>query len=142
MQLASWIWADLDLNLSDGRYLYEPHGSDYIPLAPRISSQGGINFLHPSGIEGALRYRYVGDRPANENNSVVASGYFIGNIVLAYRFNGFRIFAQLENVLNSQWNEAQFDTESRLYHEISPVSELHLTPGNPMNVQAGISFEF
>jgi hypothetical protein len=141
-QLAKWIWADLDLNLSDGRYLHEPEGADYIPLAPRISSQGGLNFQHPSGIEGAIRYRFVGDRPANEDNSVVASGYFIGNIILAYRLNGFRIFTQVENVLNATWNEAQFDTESRLYNEILPVSELHFTPGNPFNLQAGISYHF
>ena len=142
LQLAKWIWADLDLNLSDGRYLHEPEGADYIPLAPRVSSQGGLNFQHPSGIEGSVRYRYVGDRPANEDNSVVAKGHFIGNIILAYRYQGFKIFTQIENVLNATWNEAQFDTESRLYNETLPVSELHFTPGNPFNLQAGVSYQF
>jgi len=142
LQFAKWIWADFDLNLSDGRYVNEPEGADYIPLAPRISSQGGINFIHTSGIEGAVRYRLVGDRPANEDNSVQAKGYFIGNIILAYRFLGFKIFTELDNVLNSTWNEAQFDTESRLFDEPSPVSELHFTPGNPRNIQVGISYEF
>lgn len=142
LQLAKWAWADLDLNLSDGRYVNEVDGADYIPLAPRVSSQGGVNFQHPSGIEGALRYRFIGDRPANEDNSVVAAGYFIGNVVLAYRIQGFRIFAQLENLLNTEWNEAQFDTESRLFHETTSYSEIHFTPGNPLNIQAGVSFEF
>ena len=142
LQLARWIWADFDLNLSNGRYLQEPEEANYIPLAPRVSSQGGINLQHPSGFEGALRYRYLGDRPANEENSVVARGYFIGNVILAYRIKGFRIFAQLENILNTQWNEAQFDTQSRLFNETVPVSEIHFTPGNPLNVQAGISLEF
>lgn len=142
LQLAKWAWADFDLNLSDGRYVNEVEGADYIPLAPRVSSQGGVNFQHPSGIEGALRYRYIGDRPANEDNSVVATGYFIGNVVLAYRIHGFRIFAQLENLLNTEWNEAQFDTESRLFHETASYSEIHFTPGNPLNIQAGVSFEF
>lgn len=142
LQLARWIWADVDLNLSDGRYLNEPDEKNYIALAPRVSSQGGVNFQHPSGIEGALRYRYLGDRPANEDNSVVAQGYFIGNAVLAYRIKGLRIFAQLENMLNAEWSEAQFDTESRLFNEGAPVSEIHFTPGNPLNVQAGISLEF
>jgi outer membrane receptor protein involved in Fe transport len=66
----------------------------------------------------------------------------LGNIILAYRFQGFRVFAQLENLLNAAWNEAQFDTESRLYNEPAPLSELHFTPGNPRNIQAGISLEF
>jgi len=142
LQLAKWMWADVDLNLSDGRYVDEPEGANYIALAPRLSSQGGINFQHPSGLEGAFRYRLIGDRPANEDNSVVARGYFIGNVILAYRMQGFRIFAQLENMLNTEWKEAQFDTESRLYNERASVSEIHFTPGNPINVQAGISLEF
>lgn len=142
LQLARWIWADLDLNLSDGRYLNEPDGANYIPLAPRITSQGGINLMHPSGIDSSIRFRHVGDRPANEDNSVTASGHFLTNIIVGYSFRGFRIFGQLENLLNETWNEAQFDTESRLYHEPLSVSELHFTPGNPINFQAGISFEF
>jgi outer membrane receptor protein involved in Fe transport len=142
MQLASWIWADIDLNLSDGRYINEPADANYIPLAPRITSQGGVNFLHPAGFEAALRYRYLGDRPANEDNSVVALGHFLNNIILAYKFNGFRIFTQLENLFNITWNEAQFDTESRLFFETAAVSELHFTPGNPINVQVGVSYEF
>jgi len=142
LQLTNWIWADLDVNLADGRYLAEPDGANYIPLAPRFTSQGGVSILHPVGIEGALRYRYVGDRPANEDNSVVASGHFITSAVLAYRHKGFRIYIQGENLLNVDWNEAQFDTESRLFAEPAPVSELHYTPGIPFSLQAGISYEF
>lgn len=142
VQVANWIWADLDVNLSDGRYLNEPEGANYISLAPRLSMQGGINFLSELGLEGALRFRYIGDRPANEDNSVTASGYFLANLILAYRIHGFRFFIQGENLLNTEWNEAQFDTESRLYYETQSVSEIHFTPGNPFNVQLGVSFEF
>jgi len=62
--------------------------------------------------------------------------------MLGYRFGKFRVFAQVENLLNIEWNEAQFDTESRLFFEAEPVSELHYTPGNPFNLQAGISYSF
>ena len=117
MQFSDWIWGDLDLNFADARYIGETEGSDYVPLAPRLTSQGGINFLHPSGFDGGLRYRYLADRPANEDNSVIAIGHFLANIVLGYRFNSFRVFGQLENLLNADWNEAQFDTESRLFDE-------------------------
>ncbi len=142
LQITNWMWADADLNLADGRYTGEPEGANYIPLAPRFTSQGGVNFQHRSGFDGAIRYRYMADRPANEDNSVVATGLFLGNIVIGYRFRGFRIFGQIENLFNVEWNEAQFDTESRLYDEPVPVSELHYTPGNPFNIQAGLMFEF
>ena len=142
LQLAKWIWADVDVNFADGIYLNEPSGENYIPLAPRLTSQGGINMKHPSGFDASLRYRYIGDRPANEDNSVKALGHFIGNLILSYRIKGIRIFGELENILNQDWNEAQFDTESRLFNEAVSVSELHFTPGNPVNFQLGLSYEF
>jgi outer membrane receptor for Fe3+-dicitrate len=142
LQITKWIWGDLDVNFADGRYIDEDEGNNYIPLAPRLTSQGGLNFLHKSGIEGAIRFRYVGDRPANEDNSVVAYGHFLTNLIFGYQYTRFKIFCQLENVFNTEWNEAQFDTESRLYDESFPVSELHFTPGNPINFQLGVSYEF
>ncbi len=142
MQLTGWLWADLDLNLADGRYIGLDSGSDYIPLAPRITSQGGLNLLHPGGLEAAIRYRYIADRPANENNTVVARGSFIAHLMFAYRIRKIKVFGQLENITNTEWNEAQFDTESRLFHEATSISELHFTPGNPFNFCVGISFIF
>jgi outer membrane receptor protein involved in Fe transport len=142
LQFTQWLWADADFNFADGRYVNEPDDANYVPLAPRITSQGGVNLIHPNGFEGSVRYRYLADRPANEDNTVIAIGHFLGNVVLGYRFRGIRVFVQFENIFNTDWNEAQFDTESRLFNEATSVSELHFTPGNPFNVQAGISYEF
>jgi outer membrane receptor protein involved in Fe transport len=141
-QLNPWIWADVDVNLADGKYLDEPGGADHIPLAPRLTSQGGLVFLHPGGFEGALRYRHVGDRPANEDQSIVAKGHTLIQLSIAYRSGGFLIFGQIENLTARDWNEAQFDTESRLQHEPGGISELHFTPGNPFNFQLGVAYEF
>lgn len=142
IQLAKWIWADLDLNLANGKYVNEPDGMNHIPLAPKLTSQGGLNFKHKKGFDGAIRFRFVGDRPANESNTVVAKGYFLNNLILGYHLGNFYLNSQIENVFNTQWNEAQFDTESRLKNELNPISEIHFTPGNPLNIQFGISYEF
>ncbi|MDE0043585.1 MAG: hypothetical protein OXT74_16215, partial [Candidatus Poribacteria bacterium] len=61
---------------------------------------------------------------------------------LSYTLGAFKYFVTVENHFNADWNEAQFDTESRLATEKEPVSEIHFTPGNPMNVQAGVAYEF
>ncbi len=142
MQITPWLWADADLNLANGIYVNEPEGANDIPLAPRVTSTGGLTAILQNGFEGALRYRYVGGRPANETNTVRAEGYFITNLMLAYMFKSVKVFGSFENLFNSKWNEAQFDTESRLYWETRPVSEINFTPGNPFNVQLGISVEF
>ena len=47
-----------------------------------------------------------------------------------------------ENILNREWREAQFDTESRLRFEQDPVSEIHYTPGTPASVKGSIIFNF
>ena len=141
-QLLDWLWADLDLTLSDGRLTDEPTGADHIPLAPNLSSQGGLTVRHPDGIEGSLRFRHVGDRPANEDDSVTALGYTIVDVSAGYRLGRYLVHASLENLFDSEWNEAQFDTESRLLGETPPVSGLHFTPGNPLGVRLGLSYLF
>ncbi len=142
LQLLPWLWADADINLSRGQFVDEPAGADDIPLAPRLTSTGGVTAIHPAGFEASLRYRHVGDRPANEFDTVAAEGYSLVNLSLGYRFGRMKVFANIENLLNTEWNEAQFDTESRLRNETEPVSEIHFTPGNPRNVQVGVSVGF
>jgi hypothetical protein len=141
-QIYNWFWLDADLNLSHGEFVNEPDGANDIPLAPRVTSTGGLTAFHPPGWDGTIRYRYVGDRPANEFNTVTAYGYTVFTMTLGYRFGPVRVFAHLENILDEEWNEAQFDTESRLFDEPTSVSELHFTPGNPQNVRVGIEYRF
>jgi outer membrane receptor protein involved in Fe transport len=138
----SWLSADADLSLSRGLMRDEPADADAIPLAPRITSTGGLTALHPRGYEGSLRYVHVGDRPANEDGSVTAQGYTLLNLLGAYRLGRFRFNLMVENLLDTDWNEAQFDTESRLPGELFPVSELHFTPGNPRNLRVGVALLF
>ncbi|MYG00134.1 TonB-dependent receptor plug domain-containing protein [Candidatus Poribacteria bacterium] len=141
-QILSWLWVDADVNLSQGKYVDEPADANQIPLAPRITSTGGVTAMHPSGWDVSLRYRYIGDRPANEDGSLTAEGYTLVNLGISYTYVPFKYFVTVENLFDVDWNEAQFDTESRLRNETDPVSEIHFTPGNPLNLQAGISFQF
>jgi outer membrane receptor protein involved in Fe transport len=84
----------------------------------------------------------VGDRPANEENTVVAKGYTLFDATIGYSFSNYRVQLTAENLFNVEWNEAQFDTESRLFNEVSPVSELHFTPGTPFNLKMKVEYHF
>lgn len=139
-QLLPWLWADADVTLSQGQLTDEPSAADEIPLAPRVSSQGGLTARHDTGWDASLRYRFVGDRPANENDTVTAEGHFLLGLDAAYRFDNWRLHVGIDNLLDREWNEAQFDTESRLIDETQPVSELHFTPGAPRSVRVGVSY--
>jgi hypothetical protein len=49
----------------------------------------------------------------NEDNSIVAKGYAIADLILIMNIKVSFLY-QLENLLNTKWNETQFATESRL----------------------------
>ncbi len=143
-QFNRWLWADLDLNYAKGKFIDEPEAANRIPLAPVFTSVGGMSVKLANGISGRLGYRYLDDRPANEDNSVIAKGYFVMDAVLNYSINSkYEIGLSIQNLLDNQtWNEAQFDTESRLKFESNPVSELNFTPGTPFNIKGNFSIYF
>ena len=95
-----------------------------------------------NGFNGTLRYRYIGDRAANEDNSVIAKGYFLADAVVNYTQRKFEVGLSAENIFDVDWNEAQFDTESRLIDEPESVSEIHFTPGTPLFLKLKVSFFF
>ncbi|NNE34259.1 MAG: TonB-dependent receptor, partial [Rhodothermales bacterium] len=140
--LKPWLTADADLNLSRGYFVDEPDNANDIPLAPTVTSTGGLTAMHPDGFQAGFRYIHIGDRPANEDGSVTAEGFTLLNLFASHAFGHLRASVTLENILNIDWNEAQFDTESRLQNEVSSVSELHFTPGNPRNIRLGLSYLF
>lgn len=126
----NWF-ADFNLSLAKPRSLGVSSDENLIPLAPKLVSTGGITYRKESGFNGSLRYRLMGDRPANEDNSVVAKGYFVWDGTLNYTSKNWELGISIQNIFNVKWKETQFDTESRLYNETSPVSEIHFTPGTP-----------
>lgn len=141
-QVAKKLFADIDVNAVQGRIQDVPEGEDLIPLAPNFTTIGGLAYKQDKGLNASLRYRYIADRPANEGNTVVAEGYFLLDAVASYRLKNLEIGVSAENLLDVDWNQAQFDTESRLSDEAEPVSELHFTPGTPFFLKGIVSYRF
>jgi hypothetical protein len=141
-QPVPWLYADVDLNYSHGRSVEEPKGQNYLPLAPLFTSIGGITVKTKPGINTSLRYRYMGNRPANEDYGVVAKGYFVTDAFVNYSKSKYEIGLSIQNLFNIKWKETQFDTESRLKNEPVPVSEIHFTPGTPFCAKLGFTYLF
>lgn len=141
-QVLPWLFTDVDFNLTNPKAVGEPEGEDYLPLAPTQTSIGGLSWKLQNGFNGSLRYRYIKDRAANEDNTVVADGYFLSDLVFNYTQKKYEIGFSIENIFNAEWKEAQFDTESRLFDEPAPVSEIHYTPGIPFFAKARVTFFF
>ena len=136
------LFIDIDLNYAHGRYTDEVKGQDYIPLAPIWSSTGGIMYKNKKGLNGGLRYRYLSDRPAIEDYSLTATGYFITDAVLNYTKPRYEIGLHINNLLNTKWKETQFATETRLQNETNSVTEIAFTPGTKFLALLGVSYFF
>lgn len=140
--VTDYLFLDADLNYTHAENIGAGEEETYIPLAAKWTSIGGITLDTDFGLTASLRYRYMGDRPANTDGSVIAQGYFVNDATIRYNAGKWYAGVEVQNVFNVAWNEAQFETESRLYHEPVPVSELHFTPGTPLFMRGSFGIAF
>jgi outer membrane receptor protein involved in Fe transport len=142
-QLNNYLFLDFDANYAFARSVDAPSGQDYIPLAPKFTSTGGISFKNFKHFSGNINYRFMGDRAANEDNSVIAKGYLVSDLSLNYQLNkNFQVGVVVNNLFNTKWNETQFLTESQLQNETQSVEEIHFTPGTPFFAKIKMSYSF
>ena len=140
-QFNKYFFADADINLIKPRYREHAEGNNYIPLAPTMTSTGGLTYNGTNNFSGSIRYRYLHDRAANEDYSLTADGYMLLDAVLSYTLKKLEFKLTVENLMNVDWKEAQFETESKLRNEAEPVSEIHFTPGTPFFVKLGVMYK-
>ena len=141
-QFNDWLYLDTDATFTKARSLEAEDGEDYIPLAPDFTWAGGLTVNDLNGFSGGIRYRYIDDRPANEDNSIVAEGYFVTDFNVNYNFDSITLGLAIENIFDVEWNETQFATESRLQNEAQSVEEIHFTPGTPFFIKGSIRYTF
>ncbi|MEC4048686.1 TonB-dependent receptor plug domain-containing protein [Flavobacterium sp. SUN046] len=141
-QLANWLFWNTDFTYTHARAIDEPTGNDYLPLAPVSTLVNGISVKNLNNFSGSLRTRFLGDRPANEDNSVIAKGYVITDFSVNYQFKKVLIGINIDNIFNTKWKETQFLTESRLQNETESVEEIHYTAGTPFNARLLLKYSF
>jgi len=137
----SLFW-NFDINYTYARSVDEKEGQDYIPLAPDLTMVSTLSYKHTSGIYGSANIRYIKDRPANEDNSIIAEGYAVVDFNAGYKIRNIDFGFQIQNLLNTEWNETQFATESRLQNEVLPIEEIHFTPGTPFFLKGFLQYNF
>jgi outer membrane cobalamin receptor len=140
--VTKWLYLDADVNYTYARARDEAKGKDFVPLAAQFTSVGGLTFKPVKNLSTGIRYRYMGDRPANEDNSVIAKGYTVCDFIVNYARPKYELGVQVQNLFNTEWNEAQFDTETKLRYESAPVSEICFTPGTPFFIKLTAAYKF
>lgn len=186
-QFTDWLFADYDLTFADPKFrsevcvpdLASPTGEDCgtdIPLAPRLVMNGGLTAEFTdgwaSGLGAALRFRYLGSRPANEQDTLTAQGWTLLDLLLRYRWRNVEASLALTNLTDAAWREAQF-AESTCVNQgagfdydsppgtgqrcpvqgsrpyMAPmgtyadgIDGVSFTPGNPFGVRGGLQVFF
>lgn len=141
-QLIDWLFFDTDINYSLGRFVDEPQGATYIPLAPEWTSTGGFTINSIRNWSGSIRYRFMNDRPADESNSVTALGYAVFDTNINYTYRNWTFGLSAENLFNTEWNEAQFAGDYRVSQTSGPEYGLTFTPGTPFYLKGSVGFQF
>jgi opacity protein-like surface antigen len=130
-QFNKWLFASFDINICKARSLDASKGSNYLPLAVPLSGTGGLDFKFTDGFNGGLSYRYMKNRPANEDNTLIAQGYFVTDLTCNYTKRKYEVGLEIQNLFNTKWREAQFEVTSRLKNEPAAVDDISFTPGTP-----------
>jgi hypothetical protein len=130
-EFTKWLYADFDLVLCRARDAQAAKGENYIPLSVPLYSNGGLYVKLPNGLNGGLSYRYMKDRPANGDNSLVAKGYFLADLSANYTKRKYEVGLEIQNLFNTSWRDAQYEVGSRLKNEPAPVDDISFTPGMP-----------
>lgn len=135
------LYVQADYTYSHARMVHEPAGQNYIPLAPAHTFLGAVTYER-KGWAASLRGRWLGNRPANEDYSLTAKGYFITDLNLQYTWKRLTVGAAIENLFNVRWREAQFATETLIPGDSEPVTDICFTPGTPFALRGFLAFKF
>ncbi|MGG8497543.1 TonB-dependent receptor [Tenacibaculum sp. TC6] len=141
-QIAKWLYINTDATYTNARSVEDKTGENYIPLAPDVTVTGGLYVTNLGAFSGGFNFRYIDNRPANEDNSIVAKGYFVNDFSINYHRKQVSFGVSIDNIFDVAWNETQFATTSRLQNEPAPITEIHFTPGTPFFAKATVTYRF
>ena len=113
----------------------EPHFGRYVAEAATSVAAVGATYVSPHGWDGAVRLRYFGPRPLNEDASASSHATRLVNASLGYRFTR-RLHVSLEgtNLLDSKDHDIDYYYVSRLKGEpAAGYADDHFHPVEPID---------
>jgi hypothetical protein len=133
-------WLGLDSNVALGRSTFVANRGNggALALAPRVMGGGGVTVRRGTSFA-AVRFRGIGDRPANDDGSLTAQGYGLVDVVAQRALGATTLGLTIENLLDADWREAQFAEESRVSPTGDLAEDVHFTPGAPLTALLTLS---
>ncbi len=162
LEILPWLLADLDATWVRAEFVNNPGNANAVALAPELLISGGLSARDTrTGLSGRIGVFYIADRPATEDRFLTADGFVRVDASFGWENRRFAVKAQVLNLINTRWRQAQFATVGRLPGEdgpedcpsgTRPISEpdgtfvgcedIHFTPGWPIFVQLMATVKF
>jgi outer membrane receptor protein involved in Fe transport len=153
-ELLPWLLLDTDATFSRARF----RDGAAVPLAPRITLAGGLGAQHVSGLRGGVRFQWIAERPATEDEFLRAEATTLVDLHAAYRWRSIELSVVVENALDRRHKAAQFATVTRLPGEatcpagtraatgedgsFAGCEDMSFSPGNSVNVRLSAAYYF
>jgi len=139
-----WLEFYGSLAMTHARYTdFDPAGQ-YIPDAPAVIGNFGLYVRDAGPWFGALEFRYLGQHPLIEDNSIKSAGDQEWNMNIGYDFGeGLKAQLGIFNLLDSKDNAAEYYYTDRLPGEPADgVADLHIHPLEPRAFRVTVSKTF
>jgi outer membrane receptor protein involved in Fe transport len=142
------VWGPLYVNGSFTWTHAEFRNGDAIPLAPEYIAYGAAILKWPQGLTSQLQATYMGVRPLIEDRSIKAPSWITFDLSERYQVpmrlphGRVEVFLYVQNLFNTEWEQAIFAFESRLRNEPAAVNDIHFVPGNPRTFLGGLAYYF
>lgn len=126
----------------------EFRNGDAIPLAPELTAYAALLLRWPEGLSSQLQATYLGVRPLTEDRSIKAPSWIDFDLSERYKLpiklshGRLEAFFFIQNLFDTQWEQATFAFRSRLQNEPAGVTDIHFVPGMPRNIMGGIAWYF
>ncbi|MEX2131457.1 MAG: TonB-dependent receptor, partial [Pseudohongiellaceae bacterium] len=137
-----WLLLDADVTFTRSRFT-GVGGDDRIPLAVDRTASLGIIVDDLNNFSGGLRFRYLGEAPLIEDNSVKSDATLLVNLETSYQINPrWSISLEVLNLFDSDDFDITYFYESQLANEPDPVEDIHFHPVEPRAFRLSISGSF
>jgi hypothetical protein len=103
----------------------------------------GVNGTWDNGFFASARFRYLGESPLIEDNSVRSAASLLVNAGAGYRMRNFEFRLDVFNLLDSDDDDIAYYYASRLPTEPeSGIEDIHFHPLEPRSVRFSVSFHW
>lgn len=135
--------AELEIEYTDARFTDADPAGREIPGAVPLTIAAGWNQRFEGGWDATLRWRHVGGYPLIEDDSQRAGGSNLVNLRIGRRLGGWRVDAELLNLLDSEDRDIEYWYASRLPGEpAAGVEDHHFHVFEPRTLRLTLGREF